>query len=162
MRARRCRASAYSARAFPQPGHTSRPFGQGAPGPDDPAALSDRQLTDRLISPLAKCARSGVDPDAWFPVARTAERARAQAADALAACAECPLRPECLEVSMRQWATIGQHGVWGGFVEAERAGLYRAWRAGVPVTALVRASASSVQRTPPLPSGPARHPAPAA
>lgn len=39
---------------------------------------------------------------------------------------------------MRQWDTVGRHGIWGGFVEAERARLRVAWYAGTPATALVR------------------------
>lgn len=108
-----------------------------------------------------KCARSDVDPDAWFPVARSAERARAQAADALAVCAHCPLRPECLEVSMRRWATMGRHGIWGGFVEAERADLHSAWQAGVPVTAFLRPGSRNADQNPLLQPG-AQQPAPAA
>lgn len=162
MHARRRRASAYSAQAFPQPGHTSRSSSHGAARPGDPAALSDRQLTDRLIGPLVKCARSGVDPDAWFPVARSAERARAQAADALAVCVQCPLRPECLEVSMRRWATIGRHGIWGGFVEAERGDLHSAWQAGIPVTAFLRPGSRNEEQHPPLQPGATRQPTAAA
>jgi hypothetical protein len=39
-------------------------------------------------------------------------------------CTTCLVRAECLELSLRHW-DIGQHGVWGGLVAAERA----AWRA---------------------------------
>ena len=34
-------------------------------------------------------------------------------------CAACPVREECLELALRNWA-VGQHGVWGGTVPAER------------------------------------------
>jgi len=105
----------------------------------EPSALSDRELTTRLMSPLVRCATSGMDPDSWFPVAKKPHLARRQASRALAICQQCPVRAECLEVSMRQWPWpgLGRHGVWGGFVEADRAVLYQAWRAGVPVTALL-------------------------
>ena len=37
-----------------------------------------------------------------------------------------------------QWPSLGRHGIWGGFVEADRALLHQAWRAGIPVTTLLR------------------------
>ena len=46
-------------------------------------------------------------------------RARAEAARALAVCAVCPVRAECLELSLRHWASVGQHGIWGGLVKAQ-------------------------------------------
>jgi uncharacterized protein (DUF427 family) len=46
--------------------------------------------------------------------------ARPQAADAVAVCADCPVRAECLGRSQLCWR-VGQHGVWGGVVPAERA-----------------------------------------
>ena len=42
-----------------------------------------------------------------------------EAAAAIAVCAGCPVRGECLELALRNWA-IGQFGVWGGTVPAER------------------------------------------
>ena len=101
----------------------------------DPAVLTDRQLTDLLTSPLARCSGRGMDPDAWYPVAR-GQRARVQAAHAIAVCSQCPVRLECLEMSMRHWGTGGQHGIWGGLLEAERVTVYTAWRAGTPITGL--------------------------
>jgi Transcription factor WhiB len=76
-----------------------------------------------------------MDPDAWYPVAR-GQRARIQAAQAIAVCNQCPVRLACLEMSMRQWATGGQHGIWGGLLEPERVTVYTAWRAGTPITGL--------------------------
>ena len=98
----------------------------------DPAVLTDRQLTDLLTSPLARCSGPGMDPDAWYPVAR-GQRARVQAARAIALCNQCPVRLACLEMSMRQWATGGQHGIWGGLLESERVRVHTAWRAGTPI-----------------------------
>jgi hypothetical protein len=40
-------------------------------------------------------------------------------------------------MSLRHWAVVGQHGIWGGLVEAERDALRREWLNGVPVTALL-------------------------
>jgi hypothetical protein len=56
--------------------------------------------------------------------------ARRQAAAAIAVCATCPVRGQCLALSLRHWG-IGQHGVWGGLVAADRARL-RAGRTGGP------------------------------
>jgi Transcription factor WhiB len=107
----------------------------------DPAALTDRQLTDLLTSPLAGCAGPGMDPDVWYPVAR-GERARVQAAQAIAVCSHCAVRLDCLEMSMRQWAAGGQHGIWGGLLESERVTVYAAWQAGAPVARLPAADAA--------------------
>jgi transcription factor WhiB len=106
-----------------------------------PGGLTDRELTTRVVSPLAKCTGAAVDPDEWFPVAAAPEAARMEAARALALCAVCPVRAECLELSMRRWNTIGRHGILGGFVEAERGALRARWLAGTPVTTLLRARA---------------------
>lgn len=108
------------------------------PAQSPAADLSDDQLTVRLMSPLAMCACAVLDPDEWFPVATVTETARAQARGALALCAACPVRAECLEFAMRNWRTIGRHGIWGGLVEAERAAARRSWAAGIPVETLLR------------------------
>src|SRR5258707_12385268 len=89
------------------------------PARDGPAGLSDEQLTGCVMSPLARCASGAVDPDEWFPVAKTAAAARAEAVHALALCAVCPVRAECLELSLRHWRTTGRDGRWGGPVEAQ-------------------------------------------
>jgi hypothetical protein len=39
---------------------------------------------------------------------------------AIAICATCPVRGHCLTLSLRHW-DIGQHGVWGGLIAADRA-----------------------------------------
>jgi hypothetical protein len=68
----------------------------------------------------ARCAESVLDPDDWFPLSPEPEIARREADAAIAICMACPVRPQCLELSLRHW-DIGQHGVWGGLVPAERA-----------------------------------------
>ena len=83
----------------------------------EPAELSDEQLAGFVMSPLARCAVTDIGPDEWFPVAAEAKAARAEAACALALCAVCPVRAECLELSLRHWCTIGRYGIWGGLVE---------------------------------------------
>jgi WhiB family transcriptional regulator, redox-sensing transcriptional regulator len=76
-------------------------------------------MTGRRLWPFvlarAACSNSRLDPDDWYPVTA----ARRQAAAAIAVCAACPVRSECLELALRNWA-IGQFGVWGGTVPAER------------------------------------------
>ena len=72
----------------------------------------------------ARCADADLDPDHWFPVSAEADQARHEAAAAIAICMTCPVRSQCLALSLWQWE-IGQHGVWGGLVAAERAALGR-------------------------------------
>jgi hypothetical protein len=72
----------------------------------------------------ARCADAGLDPDQWFPVSAEAGDARHEAAAAIAICSSCLVRAACLALSLRHW-DIGQHGVWGGLVAAERARLRR-------------------------------------
>jgi hypothetical protein len=86
------------------------------------------QLPDRALAAevthRARCADGTLDPDEWFPVSTNAEAARHEAAGAIAICTACPVRGGCLELALRHW-TIGQHGVWGGLVPAERAAMRR-------------------------------------
>ncbi len=93
------------------------------------------QLTDRVlraeVSRAARCADGTVNPDEWFPVSTEAQAARHEAAAALAVCAACPVRSACLELALRHWV-IGQDGVWGGLVAAERAALRRRWLTSAP------------------------------
>jgi Transcription factor WhiB len=53
------------------------------------------------------------------PVSAPAPAARREAAKAIALCTGCLVRVHCLELSLRYW-TVGQHGIWGGTVPAER------------------------------------------
>jgi hypothetical protein len=100
----------------------------GTSGDREPSA----QLTDGALAAevtrRARCADGTLDPDQWFPVSTDAEAARREAADAIAICMACPVRGACLELSLRHWI-IGQHGVWGGLVAADRAALRRRWLA---------------------------------
>jgi Transcription factor WhiB len=75
-----------------------------------------------LVIRHARCSDSGLDPDQWFPVSADTGRARLEAAAAIAICATCPVRGHCLTLSLRHW-DIGQHGVWGGLIAADRARL---------------------------------------
>jgi len=77
-----------------------------------------------LVARCARCADSGLDPDEWFPVSAEPATARHEAAAAIAVCATCLVRAQCLELSLRHW-DIGRHGIWGGLVAADRARLRR-------------------------------------
>ena len=93
-----------------------------------PFLLVPGQATDPVswarIIRHARCAEGSLDPDEWFPVSTEAGKARQEAAAAIAVCATCLVRAPCLALSLRHW-DIGQHGVWGGLVAAERAALRR-------------------------------------
>jgi WhiB family redox-sensing transcriptional regulator len=95
----------------------------------EPHDLTDGELGGRVYR-LAGCAGSRVDPDDWFPETLNVAKARDQAAHAIAVCARCPVRPDCLELSLRHAFGVGAHGVWGGLVEEERRAARRRWRAG--------------------------------
>jgi WhiB family transcriptional regulator, redox-sensing transcriptional regulator len=104
----------------------------------EPAALTDRQLQARISSRQAHCAGGSIDPDEWFPLTvESAQAALSLASRALALCASCPVRAECLELSLRQWHGAGRYGIWGGTLERERRALRRRWLAGVSVTKLL-------------------------
>jgi hypothetical protein len=98
----------------------------GPPCPPCPPVVipfTDRALWVRVIR-QARCAGSNLDPDQWFPVSAEIDKARQEAAAAITVCTACLVRAECLALSLRHWE-IGQHGVWGGLVAAERAALPR-------------------------------------
>ena len=88
------------------------------------SSLPVRRLTnDALwarVARQARCADSGLDPDQWYPVSIEPAQVRQEAAAAIAVCTSCPVRAQCLELSLRYW-DIGQHGVWGGLVATDRA-----------------------------------------
>jgi hypothetical protein len=105
------------------------PAGDRATGPPCPPCppvaipFTDRALWVRVIR-QARCAGSSLDPDQWFPVSVEIDKARQEAAAAITVCTACLVRAECLALSLQHWE-IGQHGVWGGLVAAERAALPR-------------------------------------
>jgi hypothetical protein len=82
----------------------------------------------RLIR-QARCADSRLDADKWFPLSSEAESARREAADAIAVCRACPVRNLCLTQSLLHW-DVGQYGIWGGLVAADRARLRRELQTG--------------------------------
>jgi WhiB family transcriptional regulator, redox-sensing transcriptional regulator len=57
---------------------------------------------------------AGMDPELFFPVSATDP-----VAEALAACAACPVRPGCLEYA-RANPRLTRYGIWGGMTEEER------------------------------------------
>ena len=101
-------------------------------------------MTDRVLWPLlderGACSASGLSPDDWYPVSARADASRREAAAAIAVCSGCRVREECLELALRNWA-VGQHGVWGGTVPAERERL-RAGRVAQLARVLARNRAS--------------------
>jgi hypothetical protein len=66
----------------------------------EPGDLTDSEVAGRVYR-QARCAGLRTDPDEWFPIAEKVDKARDQAANAIAACAGCPVRPDCLELSLR-------------------------------------------------------------
>jgi hypothetical protein len=88
-----------------------------------PGPVNDRESWARVIR-HALCIDSSLDADEWFPVSTGEQSARGEAAAAIAICRACRVRSECLALSLRHW-DVGQHGVWGGLVTAERARLRR-------------------------------------
>ena len=108
-----------------------------------PGELTNEELGNYVASTLAACSTAGLDPDEWFPIATGTPQARTEASRALAVCTICPVRPECLEMSLRQWSNVGQHGIWGGLVAAERQALHRHWRSGIPVEELLSRQTSA-------------------
>ncbi len=99
----------------------------------EPSQSTDRELAGRVYR-QAQCAGSCLDPDEWFPITADVAKARDQAANAIAICTRCPVRADCLELSLRHPGDIGAHGVWGGLVEGERRALRRRWLAGTRVS----------------------------
>jgi hypothetical protein len=85
--------------------------------------LTGRQLW-QLVLATGMCGRSGIDPEQWYPLSAPVAAARLEAADAIRVCTGCAVRTLCLELSLRYW-TVGQHGIWGGTVPAERTELRR-------------------------------------
>jgi Transcription factor WhiB len=91
----------------------------GPPYPPVAIPFADRALWVRVIR-HARCTDGSLDPDQWFPVSVEIDKARQEAAAAITVCTTCLVRAECLALSLRHW-DIGQHGIWGGLVAAERA-----------------------------------------
>jgi Transcription factor WhiB len=81
---------------------------------------TEKEVSWAFVRERAQCAVSALDCDEWFPVSKQTAQARREAAAAIAVCAACPARAECLALSLADWK-IGQHGIWGGLVAAERA-----------------------------------------
>ena len=103
----------------------------------EPAALTVAELQARVNSAEAQCARSAISPDEWFPLTTDPVKARQHAKRALAVCGACPVRAECLELSLRLWEGSGHHGIWGGTLEYERRALRREWLAGAAARTLL-------------------------
>lgn len=112
----------------------------GATTAQEPADLTDVELQVRVSGLEARCTGTAVPPDEWFPLVADPVKARRHAQRALALCGACSVRPECLELSLRQWSGAGHHGIWGGTLENERHALRRRWLAGDNVRTLLRSA----------------------
>lgn len=92
------------------------PVGRGT-RPDTPtfasrdAWLAARQLDSGLDWRLAAACRDHKQPDWWFP-----EKGESPL-NAIAVCARCPVREECLAHALK---TGEQYGIWGGLTERQR------------------------------------------
>ena len=64
------------------------------------------------------------DPELFFPIGLGGAGA-AEARQAKAFCASCPVRQPCLEYALM---TRQEFGIWGGCDENERHALHRQWR----------------------------------
>lgn len=119
------RSSHASSEAVTSHDATSSPLAEVL-APDLIAPMAAGRLADQVLAArvarYARCAGSGLDPDEWFPVSIRPRRARQEAAAAIAVCAGCLVRGQCLMLSLRHW-DIGRYGVWGGLVAADRARL---------------------------------------
>lgn len=77
-----------------------------------------RLITERWVR-QALCATSRADPD-WFHPGKRAKRG--DVAAALALCAECHVRVECLQNALDY---CDPWGIWGGTTEPQRAVMRR-------------------------------------
>ena len=119
--------------AWVDSGPTSNLLDWAAAGPPHRSAagrLADQALSEQVIR-YAQCADSNLDPDDWFPVSMETDQARQEAAAAITVCTACVVRVQCLALSLRRW-DVGQYGVWGGLVAAERMALRRELHASLP------------------------------
>ena len=74
-------------------------------------------MTDRDWIEHAACA--GMDPELWYPPERQQDAlTKRRIRIAKTACAECPVRFECLVYALR---TGQRYGIWGGLMTKERA-----------------------------------------
>jgi WhiB family redox-sensing transcriptional regulator len=94
---------------------------------------ADESWTTRLITSgpwRSAAACRSADPDLLFPISDSGPALK-QVAEALAICATCRVRCECLAFALR----TGQvHGIWGGTTEHERAAARRRTVSEQPAT----------------------------
>jgi WhiB family transcriptional regulator, redox-sensing transcriptional regulator len=110
----------FTTAAFPEPdAHLRSDYRPDAdPWPATPALEIDELLTvaaaPRPWARSAACA--GLDPELFFPQ-------RGEPADvAIAVCAACPVRQECLDHALEHGE---HHGIWGGTSAKERRRMQR-------------------------------------
>jgi hypothetical protein len=73
-----------------------------------PGAFSELASWAR-VTRNARCADASLDADQWFPVSVEADRARQEAAAAIAICSTCMVRAQCLALSLRD---LGYRPAW--------------------------------------------------
>jgi hypothetical protein len=97
------------------------------PYPPVPVPFTDQAPWARVIR-HARCADSSLDPDQWFPVSVETDKARREAATAIAVCTACLVRAECLScrcgtgisASMASGAGGRQSRGWGVLRDGDR------------------------------------------
>jgi hypothetical protein len=96
----------------------------------DMSVQAEQQIRnlEREVAAGAQC--RGLDTEDFYPVSKVA-------ADVLARqqCAGCPVQLQCLELSLL--IPAGEHGIWGGRSEEERAVLLRHRRRNAPRESLL-------------------------
>jgi hypothetical protein len=108
-----------------QPPHTMQLAGQADWAPMIAIHDALRRDLDQLLHATASHASARARWAAFrsqlrFHLAAGPAQARQEAAAAIAICTTCPVRGHCLTLSLQHW-DIGQHGVWGGLIAADRA-----------------------------------------
>jgi WhiB family transcriptional regulator, redox-sensing transcriptional regulator len=83
-------------------------------GEDGGTGRAASVVTEEYWRSAAACRPA--DPDLFFPVSSSG-KALEQAAQAIAICARCRVRRECLAFAVK---THQMHGVWGGMSEQDR------------------------------------------
>ena len=78
------------------------------PYPPVPVPFTDQAPWARVIR-HARCADSSLDPDQWFPVSVETDKARREAATAIAVCTACLVRAQCPGVLA---AALGYRPAW--------------------------------------------------
>ncbi|GEM_PF-1971394 len=122
-------SNATKVRVMVEPGVWQHPFGTPLPYVDSTGGPSPRELATPRWAARARCVHLETEPEAWFP-----RDMSTGARDAIAICARCPVRRECLAAAL----TFGdEYGIWGGTTAADRALMADRLRHGTPLGAVL-------------------------